>query len=55
VYPIESPGGWQLIGRTPEPLFLPAATPPTLLRAGDIVRFRPISRAEFDRREAMRR
>ncbi|MFC7153396.1 5-oxoprolinase subunit PxpB [Cohnella cellulosilytica] len=55
VYPISTPGGWQLIGRTPEPLFLPTATPPTLLRAGDIVRFRPIAREEFDRREAKRR
>ncbi|CAI6079848.1 5-oxoprolinase subunit B [Cohnella sp. JJ-181] len=55
VYPIATPGGWQLIGKTPEPLFLPDATPPTLLRAGDIVRFRPISREEFDRREAERR
>ncbi|MFD2334473.1 5-oxoprolinase subunit PxpB [Cohnella sp. GCM10020058] len=54
VYPIATPGGWQLIGKTPEPLFLPDATPPTLLRAGDIVRFRPISREEFDRREAAR-
>lgn len=52
VYPIATPGGWQLIGKTPEPLFLPDATPPTLLRAGDIVRFRPISREEFDSREA---
>ena len=51
VYPIVTPGGWQLIGKTPEPLFLPAAMPPTLLRAGDIVRFRPIDRAEFDSRE----
>lgn len=55
VYPIATPGGWQLIGRTPDPLFLPDAMPPALLRAGDIVRFRPISRAEFDRREAARR
>ncbi|WP_304441388.1 5-oxoprolinase subunit PxpB [Cohnella sp. OV330] len=52
VYPIATPGGWQLIGKTPEPLFLPDAMPPTLLRAGDIVRFRPISREEFDSREA---
>ncbi|MFC4600742.1 5-oxoprolinase subunit PxpB [Cohnella hongkongensis] len=54
VYPISTPGGWQLIGKTPEPLFLPAANPPTLLRAGDIVRFRPISRSEYDRREGAR-
>ncbi|MBB6734422.1 5-oxoprolinase subunit PxpB [Cohnella zeiphila] len=52
VYPIATPGGWQLIGRTTEALFLPSQMPPTRLRAGDIVRFRPISRAEYDSREA---
>ncbi|WP_090641113.1 5-oxoprolinase subunit PxpB [Paenibacillus sp. UNC496MF] len=54
VYPIVTPGGWQLIGKTPLPLFLPEAMPPTLLKAGDLVRFRPISRAEFDRLEVER-
>ncbi|MFC4811098.1 5-oxoprolinase subunit PxpB [Paenibacillus sp. GCM10023250] len=54
VYPIVTPGGWQLIGKTPLPLFLPEAMPPTLLKAGDRVRFRPISRAEFDRLEVAR-
>ena len=49
VYPIETPGGWQLIGRTPVPLFLPDRDPPTLLEAGNLVRFYPISREEFDR------
>ncbi|WP_338131164.1 5-oxoprolinase subunit PxpB [Cohnella rhizosphaerae] len=39
VYPIATPGGWQLIGKTPEPLFLPDAMPPTLLRAGG---YRPV-------------
>ena len=47
VYPIETPGGWQLIGRTPLALFCPAETPPTLLHAGDLVRFRPITSEEF--------
>ena len=47
VYPIETPGGWQLIGRTPIELFRPREIPPTLLKAGDIVRFRPISSEEF--------
>lgn len=50
VYPIETPGGWQLIGRTPTALFRPSEHPPTLLQAGDIVRFRPIAREEYDRR-----
>ena len=49
VYPIETPGGWQLIGRTPLELFRPTEDPPTRLRAGDIVRFRPITSEEFDR------
>ena len=39
VYPSASPGGWQLIGRTPLQLFDPAAASPTLLRPGDRVRF----------------
>lgn len=47
VYPIETPGGWQLIGRTPLRLFQPDQNPPSLLQAGDVVRFRPISRAEY--------
>jgi inhibitor of KinA len=51
VYPIETPGGWQLIGRTPTPLFLPEQMPPTLLQSGNIVRFYPISRSEYDRWE----
>ncbi|GGA26555.1 5-oxoprolinase subunit PxpB [Paenibacillus physcomitrellae] len=48
VYPIETPGGWQLIGKTPIRLFVPERTPPTVLKAGDLVRFYPISRKEFD-------
>jgi inhibitor of KinA len=47
VYPIESPGGWNVIGRTPLRLFDPAKDPPALLRAGDRVRFSPITRARF--------
>ena len=39
IYPLVSPGGWQLIGRTPLELFEPAAESPTLLRPGDRVRF----------------
>ena len=47
VYPIETPGGWQLIGQTPLELFRPACDPPTLLHPGDHVRFCPISHEEF--------
>lgn len=48
VYPIETPGGWQLIGRTPVELFRPQNDPPTLLQSGDIVRFRQISPQEYE-------
>lgn len=48
VYPIESPGGWQLIGRTPLRLYDPARSPAILLRAGDYLRFRPIDKEEFE-------
>jgi inhibitor of KinA len=41
VYPLASPGGWRLIGRTPLRLFDPQAVPPPLLRMGDRVRFVP--------------
>jgi 5-oxoprolinase (ATP-hydrolysing) subunit B len=41
VYPAESPGGWQLIGRTADVLFDPAQTVPALLSPGDRVRFVP--------------
>jgi inhibitor of KinA len=47
VYPIASPGGWRLIGRTPLKLFDPQRDPPTLLGAGDRVRFVPISEGEY--------
>jgi inhibitor of KinA len=47
IYPLRSPGGWNLIGRTPLRLFDPGKKPPTLLRAGDRVRFRTITRDEF--------
>ena len=39
IYPIASPGGWQLIGRTPLKMFDPNREPPALLSAGDYVRF----------------
>ena len=49
IYPIESPGGWQLIGRTPLALFDPSATDRPLYQAGDRIRFVPISPAEYVR------
>lgn len=48
IFPLETPGGWHLIGRTPLRLFTPGTEPPCLLNAGDSVRFVPISAAQFD-------
>jgi len=47
IYPVESPGGWQIIGRTPVILFDPARKPEALFRAGMRVRFRAIDNNEF--------
>ena len=42
IYPLTTPGGWQIIGRTSLTLFDPQRTPPTLLAIGDAVRFRAV-------------
>jgi KipI family sensor histidine kinase inhibitor len=47
IYPLASPGGWRLIGRTPLRLFDPQGSPPPLLRMGDRVRFVPSPEARF--------
>ena len=44
IYPLASPGGWRIVGRTPLALFDPQSSPPPLLRMGDRVRFVPIAR-----------
>jgi inhibitor of KinA len=48
VYPLESPGGWNVLGRTPLRLFRVEESPPTFLRPGDAVRFCRITRDEFE-------
>ena len=48
IYPMESPGGWQIIGRTPIKIFDPKKEPPALLQMGDLVQFYPISEKEFN-------
>jgi len=48
IYPVESPGGWHLIGATPLRLFDVRRPRPALLSPGDKVRFEPISADEFD-------
>lgn len=47
IYPLTSPGGWNIIGRTPLKLFDPVKECPTLLNAGDFVEFYSISKNEF--------
>jgi len=49
IYSLPTPGGWQLIGRTPLRLFDASRAQPSLLQAGDRLRFVPITEAEFDR------
>jgi antagonist of KipI len=50
VYPLDAPGGWQIIGRTPLPVYRPGVLQrPFLLKTGDTVRFYPISPAAFAR------
>lgn len=49
IYPIESPGGWRLIGQTPLKLFNPESTPHFLLQAGDYLQFTPIDEEEYHR------
>ena len=51
IYPLGTPGGWNLIGRTPLKLFVPDRSPPVLLCAGDRVKFRTISSEEFAKLE----
>ena len=51
IYPLASPGGWNVIGRTPLRLFDSTRAPAALLRAGDRVRFVAIDRATFARWE----
>lgn len=48
IYPSETPGGWQLVGRTPLKPFDLARADPFLIRAGDAVQFYPIEPAEFE-------
>ncbi len=47
VYPLTTPGGWHLVGRTPLRLFDPSRLEPFVLRPGDRLRFRPIEPLEY--------
>ena len=48
IYPQTSPGGWHIIGNCPVPLFSADKDPPCLVKAGDLIRFRSVSQAEYD-------
>lgn len=48
VYPLATPGGWQLIGRTPVSLFRPWHERPSLLQAGDRIKFVPIAPEQYE-------
>lgn len=47
IYPIDSPGGWQLIGKTPLKLYEPNREVPILLKAGNYIKFVPIFEGEY--------
>lgn len=47
IYPLSSPGGWNIIGRTPLKFFSPDKEEPTLLKMGDKIKFIPITKKEF--------
>jgi KipI family sensor histidine kinase inhibitor len=48
MYPVDSPGGWQIIGRTPLRLFAPEREAPFLYEAGDRIRFVPIADKDYE-------
>jgi inhibitor of KinA len=48
IYPSETPGGWQLIGRTPIKPYDPSRPQPFLMKAGDAVQFYSIAPSEFE-------
>jgi inhibitor of KinA len=47
IYSIDSPGGWQLIGKTPIKLYDPTGSSPILLKAGNYLKFKSISKKEY--------
>ncbi|MFA6857142.1 MAG: 5-oxoprolinase subunit PxpB [Treponema sp.] len=48
IYPVDSPGGWQIIGRTPVKVFDPERHPQILFKAGDRIKFKPVTQKEFE-------
>jgi inhibitor of KinA len=54
IYPLESPGGWQIIGRTPVKIFNKKNSNPVLFQPGDEVKFYPITEHEFENYQTRR-
>jgi inhibitor of KinA len=54
IYPLESPGGWQIIGRTPVEIFRKEKEQPVLFQPGDEIKFYPITENEFENYQARR-
>ena len=52
IYPLASPGGWQIIGRSPVRPYDPERAQPILYRAGEYLRFQPITQKQYDAIEA---
>ena len=48
IYPVDSPGGWQLIGRTPVKMYDPEREKPILPKAGQYIQFIPVAQKEYD-------
>lgn len=53
IYPLDAPGGWQIIGKTPVPVFFPRSETPFLFESGDQVRFVSVSKPRFEKLESM--
>lgn len=48
IYPLDSPGGWRLLGRTPIPVYEPERTPAILYEAGEYIKFDPVTLKEYE-------
>lgn len=53
IYPLDSPGGWQLMGMTPVRTYDPERTPAILVEAGEYIHFTPVDEAEYRRIQAL--
>ena len=53
IYPNQSPGGWNIIGRTPQQMFNKNKKNPTFVSAGYSVKFKPVSKKQFEEMKAI--